>query len=321
MAERDPAMTEMLPGLPVLRPVSDNYPLSGNAPMGLATGDPLVDQYLLAARAANTRRAYAADLADFQKWGGTVPAGADQIARYIAWSAQNHRPSTLRRRLAALAVLHRDMGHADPTKHVVIQRLMQGIDRRHGIQVRRVAPLLLTDLIRIAGELGPPPVDRRDAALLLVGFFGALRRSELVQLRRADLKLSGQGIEITIRRSKTDQLSRGRTIKLPSRPDAACPRAALEAWLQIAPAHTYIYGGMPEHHLDPRTVARIVKRRVAQIGLDPVQYSGHSLRAGFATSAALAGWNMALIASQTGHRSQQVLAQYVRTDSRDVPPL
>jgi integrase len=213
------------------------------------------------------------------------------------------------------------MGHADPTKHVVIQRLMQGIDRRHGVQVRGVTPLLLTDLIRIAGELGSSPVDRRDAALLLVGFFGALRRSELVQLRRTDVKLSGQGLEITIRRSKTDQLGHGKSIKLPSRQDATCPRAALEAWLQIAPAHTYVYGGMPGHHLDPRTVARIVKRRVAQIGLDPTLYSGHSLRAGFATSASLAGWNTALIASQTGHRSQQVLAQYVRPDSRRLPGL
>jgi integrase len=301
-------------------PVSDNYPLSDTAQLGLATGDPLVDQYLRAARAANTHRAYAADLADFQKWGGTLPSSPDRIARYLAWSAQTHRPSTLRRRLAALAAQHRDAGQADPTKHLVIQRLMQGVERHHGHQIRRIAPLLLADIVRIVDGLGDTPADRRDLAILLVGFFGALRRSELVSIRQDDVSISGPSVTLRIRRSKTDQTGVGRTLELQGRDDKLCPVKAIEAWLRIQGGSTFLFGS-GDKQLSGRTVARIVKLRVAQLGLDPRNYSGHSLRAGFATSASLAGWNMALIASQTGHRSQKVLARYVRAGSGHVPAL
>lgn len=310
-------MTEILPALPILRPVSDNYPFSD---MALTTGDPLVDQYLYAARAENTHRAYAADLADFRRWGGTLPATSEQVARYLAWLAQSHRPSSLRRRLAALAALHRDAGHADPTKHFIVRRLMQGIERHHGLQVRRVSPLLLTDLAQIVGQLNDTPTDRRDAAILLVGFFGALRRAEIISIRRDDVSVSDTGVTLRIRRSKTDQTCVGRTLELSRRNDQLCPRIAVDAWMRIRQNGVYLFGS-GDKHLSDRAVARIVKFRVARAGLDPHNYSGHSLRAGFATSASLAGWNIALIASQTGHKSPQVLAKYVRADCHSVPAL
>ena len=171
---------------------------------------------------------------------------------------------------------------------------------------------MLSDLARIQQIVGSSPSELRDTAILLVGFFGALRRSEIVQIRRADVTISEERVTLHIRRSKTDQLAHGRTVHLPVRHDLLCPKAALEAWLEATAAGNYVFEGTRNRPLDPRTVARIVKRWAGKAGLDARLYSGHSLRAGFVTSAAVAGWNSALIARQTGHRSVQVLASYVR---------
>lgn len=133
------------------------------------------------------------------------------------------------------------------------------------------------------------------------------------------MKASELSVTLRIRRSKTDQAGVGRTLQLQGRHDELCPVKATEAWLRLRREGIFLFGS-GDKQLSGRAVARTVKFRVAQLGLDPHAYSGHSLRAGFATNASLAGWNTALIAHQTGHRSQQVLAQYVRVD-RGLPPL
>jgi integrase len=309
---------------------SDNLPLSVSrapAPETLAAAtdqalDPAVAEYLLAARAPNTHRAYACDLADFEAWSGHVPSNPDEIARYVAQRASTLRPSTLRRRLAALASIHRDRGFADPTKATLVRRVVQGIERKHGRAVQQAAPLLIDDLARIVAIMGTSDRDLRDRAILLVGFFGALRRSEIVALDVASLIPTPAGLAIVIVRSKTDQTAAGRVVQLSARDDALCPVSAISAWLSASGARDGpLFRRLSERaeqnnvRLGAGEVAKVVKRYAEQIGLDAGRFSGHSLRAGFVTSAALAGVDIALIARQTGHRTQQSLAAYARPSS------
>jgi integrase len=308
------------------RALSDNLPLSvSSAPAYeslAATGqtlDPAVAEYLLAARALNTHRAYACDLADFEAWGGHVPSTPDEIARYVAQRASALRPSTLRRRLAALASIHRDRGLADPTKATLVRRVLQGIERKHGTAVQQVAPLVIDDLARIVATMGTSLTELRDKAILLVGFFGALRRSEIVALDVTSLMPIPAGLAIAIIRSKTDQAAAGRVVQLPARDDALCPVNAIGAWLSASgvrddPLFRQLSERAEQNNvrLGAGEVAKVVKRYAGMIGLDAAKFSGHSLRAGFVTSAALAGVDIALIARQTGHRTQQSLAAYAR---------
>lgn len=196
--------------------------------------DPLVAEYLLAARADNTRRAYAADLVHFETWGGEIPSDPDTIVRYLAQHAGVLKPGTLYRRLAALATAHHDRALPDPTKHPLVRRVMQGIARRHTSAPTRVAPLLIDDLARIVAGLGLSGIDLRDRALLLVGFFGALRRSELVALDCEAVEHTGSGILLNIAKSKTDQTGQGRLVHLANRADILCPVRAIGESLAVA---------------------------------------------------------------------------------------
>jgi len=298
--------------------VSDNRALSDTTPCnrlhGSEAGDALVTEYLLAARADNTRRAYDADLRHFQRWGGHLPSDTDEMARYLAQHATELRPVTLRRRLAALAAAHHDRGFGDPTKHPMVRRVMQGIERRHGAPPTQVAPLVVEDLQRVVSILGTSKSDIRDKAVLLAGFFGALRRSELVALEVRDIDWTPSGIVVVIGKSKTDQSAQGRRIYLASRDDILCPVAALRAWTRSARIDdgAVFRRGSTIRPICTRTIARVIKQRTAAAGLTDDRFSGHSLRAGYVTSAALAGENLALIACQTGHRSPQMVARYVR---------
>jgi integrase len=193
---------------------------------------------------------------------------------------------------------------------------MQGIERIHGCAPRQAAPLVMPDLYRIVETIDHSVRGLRDRAILLVGFFGGLRRSEITGLELADLELSELGVRLTIQRSKTDQAGRGRSVVLPRRPDALCPMRALQAWIGVrtGPGGKLFYrldqAGMSSLH--PGTVAEIVKARVAAVGQQPACFSGHSLRAGLITSAMLARTDATLIARQTGHRTQQSLSAYAR---------
>jgi integrase len=281
-----------------------------------ASGHDLVARYIAAAQSENTRKAYRSDLRDFEAWGGAVPTTSNEVARYIAERAQMLRPSTLRRRLAAVATAHRDRGAMDPTKAPLVGRVMAGIERTHGCSVRQASPLNIPELYRVIQGIDQTPQGLRDRAILLIGFFGALRRSEIASLNLADLEFSQLGIRVMIRRSKTDQGGWGRLVVVPSRSDALCPAHALEAWIRVrvGPGTRLFYrldqAGMSTLH--PGTVSDIVKARVGAVGLQASAVSAHSLRAGLVTSAMLARVDNALIPKQTGHRSLQSLAIYVR---------
>lgn len=169
---------------------------------GSAALDAVVADYLREAHAENTRRVYASDVRHFEAWGGKVPSSPHDIARYIAAHAGTLNTRTLRRRLAGIANAHREHGVIDPTKHLLIARLWRVIEYRHRSPPSQTTPLLIGDLARIVGGLGCSARDLRDKALLLVGFFGALRRSELVALDANDLKTNADAALLTIRRSK-----------------------------------------------------------------------------------------------------------------------
>ena len=227
--------------------------------------------------------------------------------------------ATLARRIVAIRRAHVLAGLPDPTKTELVRLTFRGIRRLHGRPQRRVAPLKIEQLAEIVSRLGSATRDLRDRALLLVGFAGAFRRSELIAVDCKWIEQREQGIVITLPRSKTDQEGRGRDVAIPRIGGPICPVAALNSWLAASGiANGPLFrpvskaGRVLGNPLSASAVATIVKQRVAQIGLDPARYSGHSLRAGFATSAAAAGLPVWKIKGQTGHVSDAVLSRYIR---------
>jgi integrase len=196
---------------------------------------------------------------------------------------------------------------------------MRGIRRIHGARQKQVAPILVEDLKAMVTPLGADLRDLRDRALLLVGFAGAFRRSELVAINCTDLEWMDEGLLVTLPRSKTDQEGKGRLVAIPRGSPDFCPLMALVAWLRSAgikegtlfraiDCHENVYGD----GLSPDSVARVIKKRAAAVGFDPTRFSGHSLRAGLVTSAAAAGVPDWAIRRLTGHRSAAMLYRYVR---------
>jgi integrase len=227
--------------------------------------------------------------------------------------------ATLARRLAGIRAAHVARGFSDPTKGELIRLTFRGIRRRYGGPQRRVAPLRIEHLLALASVLGPTTREIRDRALLLVGFAGAFRRSELCSIQCNWITRTEQGVSIVLRKSKTDQERRGRCLIIPRVGGYTCPVAAVDAWLTVSaitdgPLFRRIgkSGQVFKSGLSASAVATIVKHRAAQIGLDPTRLSGHSLRAGFTTSAAAAGLPVWSIKSQTGHASDTVLGAYIR---------
>jgi integrase len=279
-----------------------------------------VEQYLAASYAHNTREAYRCDLQHFLEWGGRVPATPQLVAQYLAAHAGRLANSTLARRLVALNLAHRSRGLKSPTDHSLVRDTLRGIRRRHRAAQRQVAPLLKAQLLTIARRLRGL-AGARDKALLLVGFAGAFRRSELVALEVTDLHFVPQGVVIGLRQSKTDQEGQGRTVAIPHARGPVCPVKALERWLKLSGIvagklfrAVDRHGNVGARGLSPHTVSRIVKARVAEIGLDPSRYAGHSLRAGLVTSAAQAGVSTWKIRQQTGHKSDTMVTRYIRDE-------
>jgi integrase len=281
--------------------------------------DPKILEFIAAATAENTRRAYQCDLRHFLARGGRLPATSEQVARYLADHAASLSMATLARRLAGVRAAHVARGFPDPTKGDLIRLTLRGIRRRYGKPQRRVAPMRIENLSAIISVLGDSRRDIRDCALLLVGFAGAFRRSELGGIQCDWISHTEQGLSIALRKTKTDQESKGRRVVVPRVDGQNCPVAALETWLKLSriiegPLFRRISksGKILMEGLSASALAAIVKRRAAQIGLDPAYFSGHSLRAGFATSAAVAGMPMWRIKRQTGHVSDAILSGYIR---------
>lgn len=266
-----------------------------------------------------TKRAYAADIRHFEAWGGSIPAMPDLIANYIAELAATYKAATIARKLALLAKAHRAVGAGDPCKAEIVKSTFRGIRRAMGTSQREARPILKEDLFSMLERMGDSPKDIRDKALLLLGFAGAFRRSELVGLDIADIEHVQQGLVIALRRSKTDQEGRGRKIGIPFGRTRWCPVKHLTDWLdqagiEVGPIFRAVdrHGHIADQRLSGEAVSVIVKRRAEAAGFDPEPYSGHSLRAGLATSAAMAGASTWKIRQQTGHTSDAMLSKYIR---------
>jgi integrase len=278
-----------------------------------------VQGFVEAGIAPATRRAYRADLDRFAAWGGAIPSTDAQLAAYLAAHATTLKVATLVRRLAAISIAHEAHGLPNPVRSPLVRATLRGIRRERGSPQRQAKPLLRDDLFAVLGAMGNDLKAIRDRALLLIGFAGGFRRSELVAINCMDIERVRQGVIITLRRSKTDQDGVGRKIGVPHGRSKWCPVAALDAWLAAAgiedgPVFRRVdrHGRVSAARLSAEAVCLVVRARVAAAGYDPSGYSGHSLRAGLATSAAQAGVSTFKIREQTGHTSDAMLARYVR---------
>ena len=257
-----------------------------------ATVPQTIADYVAAATADNTRRAYQNDLRMFLAWGGSLPASPDYVAAYLVAHALVLSPVTLSRRLVAIGRAHTTLGHPNPCRTEIVRTTLRGIWRVHGRPQRQVQPALREDVFSMLPHMtGTRGI--RDRALILIGFAGAFRRSELVALQHDDIAFVKEGLTLVLRRSKTDQLGEGRKIAIPFARSSACPVKALSNWLdhagvQSGPLFRFVKkgGDIGVGALSAQSVAVIVKEYAAKAGLDAQLYSGHSLRAGLITSAA-----------------------------------
>lgn len=296
------------------------------APTDLASLVERAREYAADARASSTRRAYAADFAAFDAWCSgqglsTMPAPPAAVAVYLTHLAEAGRKiATIERALTAIAHAHRSRGFEWPRAHPAIANVMGGIRRRVGAPPAQKAPVVDDLLAEMLATLADDLPGLRDRALLTLGWAGAFRRSELVSLTVADVVRSSEGLIVTLRRSKGDQEGRGAEKGIPYASRAArCPVRSLEAWLAAAKITEGAlfravdrYGHVHDEALSDRSVARIVQRTAEKAGLDPATVGGHSLRAGFATTAAKRGKSLDAIMRQTLHKSERVARSYIR---------
>jgi site-specific recombinase XerD len=293
-------------------------------------------QFLAAAKAAGTRRAYRADWDHFDAWCrhhslAALPATPETVALYITALAASHRPATLRRRLTVIGLAHQAAGRPSPAsmQQTLVGETLKGIRRTLGTAQTGKRPFYTGQVRAMIGALPENLQGLRDRALLLMGFAGGFRRSELAGLAVEDIAHEKDGLVATLRRSKTDQEGRGRKVALPygAHPET-CPVRAYRDWLEAAglqqgPVFREVdrHGRLQTKPLHKDSVGLIVKRAAARIGLNAAEYAGHSLRAGLATQAYLNGANELAIMQQTGHRSLATVRKYIREQSlfRDNP--
>lgn len=286
-----------------------------------------IKPYLNEALSANTRKAYRNDMKHFMAWGGCIPSNPEHIAHYLASHAQSLSIATLQRRIVSIGKAHRIKGYPDPTKTDEIKMLMRGIRRKHGKPQRRVEPIMKDDLILMLSHISTStPKGMRDRALLMLGFCGAFRRSEIVALHVHSIDINRHGLVVHLNRSKTDQTGEGREIAIPYGKGKHCPVKYVHNWMialktigrndDAALFPSITKGGTISHKaLSCRSVANIIKAYTEKSGLDSTNYSGHSLRAGLATSAAQQGFSSWSIRKQTGHASDAMLERYIRHGS------
>jgi integrase len=255
-----------------------------------------------------------------------LPAEPHTVALFIAAEAKSGKaPSTLTRRLAAIRLVHRGAKLASPHDAIEVNTVLQGVRRTWKKPPAQKAPALDEDVKKLADSVEPETrKGLRDRALILLGFAGAFRRSELVALDIEDLTERDEGLAILIGSSKTDQEGEGATIAIPRVPDSPyCPVRAVRDWLVVAgiesgPVFRRMHRSdtVASTQLTPQSVALVIKELALKAGLDPSRYAGHSLRSGFLTSAARNRASIFKMADQSRHRSLDVLREYVRNEER-----
>jgi len=286
-------------------------------------------KYVTASKSANTLKAYASAYRDFTFYCETVanaralPAASETVCDYIAYLADGRvKVSTIDQRIAAIAFMHTSQNLDDPTAHAMIKETMSGIRRAIGTAPNQKAPLLRDDTRRIALSLEDDVRGKRDTAILLLGFAGAFRESELTALEMSDLKFLADELHIIIRKSKTDQEREGRIKRIPILSVANalfCPVRALQAYLIAAEVTSGAvfrkidrWGKVWDKPMRPAAVAYILKRAATNAGMDASEIAGHSLRAGFVTQAASDDVPLHEIQDVTWHKSSDMVRRYIR---------
>lgn len=291
----------------------------------------LVQSFAAASQSESTRRSYAQDMRHFKAWGGKIPATAQMVAEYVAFSANDcgHKVATTEHRLAAIHRAHEDKGVISPVRDPLVKQTMEGIRRTFGVAPRRVRALVKDDLVEILVSVAKqkPLKAARDKAMLLLGWAAALRRSELVALTTDDIVRHETGCDLLIRKSKTDQRGEGQMVFVPmATAQDRCPVLALHAWLAMAEIttgplfrqvsrHDHLVG---DKGLTPQAVAQVVQAAVgAARGKEVARmFAAHSMRAGFVTEAATLGIPTTEIMEVTRHRSIATLQIYIRPVDR-----
>jgi integrase len=285
--------------------------------------------FVAAAKAPGTIRAYRNDWRDFESWCRShnlpsLPATAETVALYIADRASTLASGTITRRLTSITKAHQAAGYTDSpatTRHFVVGETLKGIRRTIGTAQHGKAPLLSTDIRRIVAARREDLLGLRDSALVLVGFAGGFRRSELAGIHMYDLKFSADGVVVTVRKSKTDQEGAGREVGLPFGASLdTCPVRSLRQWLNKAgiiegPVFRSVgrYDHVSRRGLNRDSIGKLLKRAADRAGLKVDELGGHSLRAGCVTQAAMNGVREFVIMKQTGHKTIATLRRYIRS--------
>ena len=261
----------------------------------------------------NTLRAYQSDFRDFssfcEKNGfSSLPTQPKIVALYITHLSKSSKFSTLKRRIASISVLHKLKGHYLDTKHPIIMENLHGIKRTLGSRQKAKKPILINDLKLIIKAIDEDKI--RDKALILIGFSGGFRRSELVNIHYDDIEFVNEGVKILVKRSKTDQSGEGSIKAIPYFDNQEfCPVVALKNYVNKKFSNT---NEGKIFNISDKSVALIIKRYAERAGLDSSKYSGHSLRSGFATTAAEFGAEERNIMAMTGHKTTQMVRRYIQ---------
>ena len=267
-------------------------------------------------KANNTLRAYQSDYRDFSLFCSknglsSMPTQPKIVALYITHLSKFSKFSTLKRRIASISVIHKLKGHYLDTKHPIIMENLHGIKRTLGSRQKAKKPLLINSLKKIIKAIDQEKKERdRDRALILIGFAGGFRRSELVSILKEDVELVDEGVKILIKKSKTDQSGEGSIKAIPYfQNQEFCPVIALKKYMSLKKFNS---NSEKIFKLSDKSVALIIKKYAQIAGLDPTKYAGHSLRSGFATTAAEFGAEERNIMTMTGHKTTQMVRRYIQ---------
>lgn len=286
-------------------------------------------RYAEKSRADSTWRAYRSDWKRFLDWCNraevtALPATPQTVAMFIASEASRGlSPTTIKRRLSAIRIVHLGMEHPSPHDSIKVVEVLRGIVRSNKKPPTQKKPALETDILKMVDAVEPETrVGLRNRAILLFGFMGAFRRSELAALNTWDLSADDRGVVVNIPRSKTDQEQKGQKIAILSIEGSDyCPVQALNDWLTVAEIEEgpifrrmYRHDTVGEAALTPQSIAKIIKQHAELIGQDPKEYGGHSLRSGFLTSAARRRADLLKMADQSRHKSLETVRKYVRDE-------
>jgi len=285
---------------------------------------------LKSSKANNTVRAYKSDFKDFALFCAknafkNLPTEPKVVSLYLTYlSTKEAKMSTLKRRLVSIGVIHKLKGHYLDTKHPSIIENIMGIKRRKGSIQKGKKPILINNLKNIINVIDQQKNEEikklRDRSIILIGFSGGFRRNEIVSLDYDDLDFVPEGLKINLRRSKTDQFGEGFTKALPYFDNSQyCPVVSLKKWISISKITSgalfrrFTKGSkLSKNRLTDQTVALLIKEYLQLTGIDSKNYSGHSLRSGFATSAAESGVEERSIMAMTGHKSTEMVRRYIK---------